>query len=208
MSTLKSIRLAVISAASVVAMFGGSGVLAAPHAPSVAPLEVPAAPAGVTPHVATKPAATCHKRKAFARVAAAAICTEDLETITFREYSVDWSDWLKQVADSWSQAMAEQRGTGLKPSGPMFIEFTCKRNGTVSDVVIDRSSGDRMLDAIQVGTLLRCTPLPAFPAQSVKKDVTLLCIWSYNKTVNIVKAKAPKQNDKQVVRVSISGAAM
>ena len=104
--------------------------------------------------------------------------------------------------------MSEQRGTGLQPSGPMFIEFTCKRNGTVSDVVIDRSSGDRMLDAIQVGTLLRCTPLPAFPAQSVKKDVTLLCIWSYNKTIKVAKAKPARHDDKEVVRVSISGASL
>jgi len=188
------------------ALFGSIATpasLAAPHAPSVAPLcvQVAETAAGTNQIV-------CSGKKGFAKVAAAAVCTEDLATISFQEYSVDWSSWVQKIADNWSNTMnATAKRGNLRPSGPMFIEFTVKRDGTIGEVFVDRSSGDRVCDALQIGTLLHCTPLPKFPTQSRKKSITLLCIWSYANQNSIAKSQRHQQQ-RPIIRVSISGAQM
>jgi outer membrane biosynthesis protein TonB len=179
--------------------------LAAPHAAAIAPLK----PGSVSQYASSRKGdiiASVLGQKKFASVAAAAISTEDLATISFTEYEVDWSAWVEKMTDRWTDAMNRPAVTsGLKPSGPLFVEFTCKKDGTISEVMIDHSSGDRSCDAISIGTLLRCLPLPSFPAESRKKSITVLCIWAYNSHVPVSKA-SKRHNDKQPTRISISGA--
>ena len=186
----------------------GSPCWSASHAPSVAPIHVNGSESRTLAMADVKPSAAETKRS-FARVVAAAICTDDLATISFQEYEVDWSTWVGAVAARWSNAMnGAHAKLGLRPHGPMFVEFTCNRDGTISDVIVDRSSGDRMCDAVQVGTLLRCLPLPSFPSQSRKKNITLLCIWAYNHNVAVSKTAKRHTNAHKDVRLSITGATL
>lgn len=196
-----------IIACSMLVVCTAPASLAAPHAPGIAPLKPNSSQASAPARDSDMVMNILGKKK-FASVAAAAICTEDLATISFSEYSVDWSGWVKNIASRWQDAMNRPGITsGLAPSGPLFVEFTCNKDGTVSDVLIDHSCGDRTCDAISVGTLLHCLPLPAFPSDSRKKSITVLCIWSYNNRVPVARS-ARRHSDKQAMRISISGATL
>lgn len=203
MPTLKN-RFALAYAISLLTTLVTNSAWAAPHAPDVAPISAEPIGARLASSRSSGQVVSGEKQ-GFAHMSAAAICTEDLATISFQEYSVDWSDWLHKMTNSWTTAMnSTVKHAGIHPSGPMFVEFTCNRDGTIGDVFIDRSSGDKLCDALQIGTLLRSTPLPAFPAQSKKHSITLLCIWSYPTDTHIASANK-RAGQRPVIRVSISG---
>ncbi len=150
-------------------------------------------------------------RKAAARVARAAICTEDLSQIKFQEYYVDWSTWMSEVGDRWSIVFNSAYNNGkFRTDGAAFVQFTCKRDGTISDVLMEKSSGDRLCDRGQMEALVSCMPLPAFPVGSAKDSVTMLYVWEYGRKVRIAKpVKAvPRAHSNNVQRITITGKLM
>jgi TonB C terminal len=202
--TVSSLRLALLISATMLTSLCATVSWAAPHAPTIALIQAPVSGQPVKDQIKNSRLSAI-KRK-FARVAAAAICTEDLATISFQEYTADWDQWLSQVTTTWTQAMNSSCPAGaVKPSGPMFVEFTCNRDGSVKEVLIDRSSGDRLCDAMQISSLLKASPLPPFPAESRKSDITLLCIWSYSNQSDI--AKTTRHAERPIVRISITSQA-
>ena len=124
-----------------------------------------------------------------ARLARAAICTEDIAQIKFQEYYVDWSVWMNEVGDRWSTVFNSAYNNGkFHTDGPAFVQFTCKADGTITDMVLAKGSGDLMCDRSQLAALANCVPLPAFPVGSARKCVTMLYVWEYGHRGHIAKA--------------------
>lgn len=153
-------------------------------------------------------------KRISARVARAAICTEDLSQIKFSEYYVDWSLWMNEVADRWSNVFNAGYSSGrIHADGPAFVEFTVKRDGSISEIALHKSSGDMLCDRGQIEALVNCMPLPAFPVGSRKQSVTLLYVWEYTGqpaarvTKPIAKA-TPKHRQAEPTRITISGKLM
>ncbi len=150
-------------------------------------------------------------RKAAARVARAAICTEDLSQIKFQEYYVDWSTWMSEVGNRWSVVFNSAYNDGkFRTEGAAFVQFTCRRDGTISDISMEKSSGDTLCDRGQMEALVNCMPLPAFPIGSAKDSVTMLYVWEYGRKVRIAKPvkSVPHANSNTVQRITISGKLM
>lgn len=148
-----------------------------------------------------------------AHVTRAAICTEDISQIKFSEYYVDWSLWMNEVADRWSNVFNAGYNNGkFHTDGPAFVEFTVKRDGSISEISLHKSSGDLLCDRGQIEALVNCMPLPAFPVGSRKKSVTLLYVWEYSghpARVSKPIAKATrKQQPDGPTRITISGKLM
>jgi len=53
----------------------------------------------------------------------------------------------------------------LKPAGAVVVRFTLTRSGEVKDVVVDRSSGNQILDRAALATVKSGSP-PQFPEQA------------------------------------------
>lgn len=154
---------------------------------------------------------TVSKRKT-ARVSAAAICTEDLSQIKFQEYYVDWSGWMSEVGDRWANVFNSAYNRGkFHTDGTAFVQFTCKPDGSITEISIARSSGDLVCDRSQIEALVNCMPLPAFPVGSQKKTVTMLYVWEYGQTRAIAKKPAKPAHKAQqpaVQRITITGKLM
>jgi TonB family protein len=155
-------------------------------------------------------------KAATARLARAAICTEDISQIKFQEYYVDWSLWMGEVGDRWSTVFNAGYNDGkFHTDGPAFVQFTCKADGSISEIALAKSSGDRMCDRSQIEALVNCMPLPAFPVGSARKSVTLLYVWEYGHAGHFIKAaeaKAEPTGKQRVMpdsyRMSITGKLM
>jgi TonB family protein len=185
----------------------------------------PAAQAAVTPTISplapikrsaqSNAARTIAVKQQTARVARAAICTEDISQIKFQEYYVDWSLWMDEVGSRWSAVFNSAYNRGkFHADGLAFVQFTCKADGSITEVSLEKSSGDPMCDRSQIEALVNCMPLPAFPVGSAKKSVTMMYVWEYGQNGHFVKAKAAaaKPAQKRIVpqseRVSITGKLM
>jgi TonB family protein len=188
---------------------------------------VPVAQAAITP--STSPLAPINRngkdvdtarrmnlKAASARLARAAICTEDISQIKFQEYYVDWSLWMSEVGDRWSTVFNAGYNDGkFHTDGPAFVQFTCKADGTISEIELAKSSGDKMCDRGQIEALVNCMPLPAFPVGSARKTVTLLYVWEYGHAGHFVKTAEKPATPKRVrsampdsYRMSITGKLM
>lgn len=155
-----------------------SAANAAPQAPLISLLDEGAS--HPSSEVATKVSSKKSDKRKVASISHAAICTEDMFEIKFQEYSVNWSPWMVEVANRWTTVFNAAVDSGkFQTSGPMFVQFTCNRDGSVRDVWIERSSGDRQCDLTQLKALEHCVPLPEFPKASRKKSVTLMYVWQY-----------------------------
>lgn len=151
-----------------------------------------------------------------ARLARAAICTEDISQIKFQEYYVDWSLWMSEVGDRWSTVFNSGYAAGkFHTDGPAFVQFTCKADGSISEIALAKSSGDMMCDRSQMEALVNCMPLPAFPVGSARKTVTLLYVWEYGRAGHFVKTAAkpaqpakPRTTMPDSYRMSITGKLM
>jgi TonB family protein len=158
---------------------------------AITPTTSPVAPIQRNGHAAEN-ARRINAKAHAARLARAAICTEDISQIKFQEYYVDWSVWMNEVGDRWSTVFNSAYNNGkFHTDGPAFVQFTCKADGSITDVVVAQGSGDRMCDRSQVEALVNCMPLPAFPVGSARKTVTLLYVWEYGKHGHIAKSSAP-----------------
>lgn len=155
---------------------------------AMTPTTSPVAPIQRNGHAAENAHRITAKANA-ARLARAAICTEDISQIKFQEYYVDWSVWMNEVGDRWSTVFNSAYNNGkFHTDGAAFVQFTCKADGSITDIVIAKGSGDRMCDRSQVEALVNCMPLPAFPVGSARKSVTLLYVWEYGQRGHIAKA--------------------
>lgn len=151
-----------------------------------------------------------------ARLARAAICTEDISQIKFQEYYVDWSLWMSEVGNRWSTVFNSGYSSGkFHTDGPAFVQFTCKADGSISEIALAKSSGDTMCDRSQMEALVNCMPLPAFPVGSARKSVTLLYVWEYGRAGRFVKTAAkpaqtakPRTTMPDSYRMSITGKLM
>jgi TonB family protein len=151
---------------------------------------------------------------AKARIAQAAICTEDISQISFGEYTVDWANWMTEVAGRWAIVFNNAYSAGkFRPDGPAFVQFTCNNDGSVSSVQVLSSSGDSCCDQTQIETLKNCMPLPQFPAGCKKKNITLLYVWDYGVDFRTAMKRQKKQTTKRSApidqqRISITGKTM
>jgi TonB family protein len=175
---------------------------------SVAPL----APDATESMIAPAPKATV-RGALKARIAQAAICTEDISQISFGEYTVDWSKWMTAVASRWAVVFNQAYTSGqFRPDGPAFVQFTCNQDGTVVQAQVLSGSGDVLCDKAQVETLKNCVPLPQFPAGCKKKNITVLYVWDYGvDRRSIAKRAKPATHGATIPdqqRISITGKTM
>jgi hypothetical protein len=125
-------------------------------------------------------AAAVTKSDLAARVSRAAIESSALQQISFAEYYVDWSQWMNQVAGSWTQTFnADTRTRKLHCLTEAIVEFTCRADGSISAVELYQGSGDSLCDKLQIESLINCGKLPAFPTGSKRSSVTFLYVWQY-----------------------------
>jgi TonB family protein len=147
-----------------------------------------------------------------ARVARAAICTEDISQIKFQEYYVDWTLWMSEVGERWTTVFNAGYNSGrFHTDGPAFVQFTCKADGSISEIALAKSSGDSMCDRGQIEALVNCMPLPAFPIGSAKKTVTLMYVWEYGQPGHFVRTaqkQQPVRTNLDGMRTSITGKLM
>jgi hypothetical protein len=157
---------------------------------ALTPTTSPVAPIQRNGHAAEN-ARRINAKANAARLARAAICTEDISQIKFQEYYVDWSVWMNEVGDRWSTVFNSAYNNGkFHTDGPAFVQFTVKADGSISEIMMAKGSGDIMCDRSQVEALVNCMPLPAFPVGSARKSVTLLYVWEYGNRGHIAKAAA------------------
>lgn len=111
-----------------------------------------------------------------AKILGAAIDTSDLQQIKFQEYSIDWTAWIDEVGNQWSRS-SDRFESYRKNHKPVLVELTCNADGSLANVFVIQSSGDRNCDEKHVQSLRKCAPLPAFPKGSARKKITLLYVW-------------------------------
>ncbi len=115
------------------------------------------------------------------RLSGAAIDNIDSSEIRQQEFYVDWSAWMSEVAQRWETAadLRQMRQENVTSgTGAAFIEFTCRRDGSVDHVSILQSSGESRFDQQHLEALSQCVPLPPFPPGSRRQSVTLLYVWA------------------------------
>jgi len=101
-------------------------------------------------------------------------------TVSHGEIGVDWSKWVGTLADRWFQSLKNMEFRSNKvfrTARPALIRFTCYRNGTISNVTLKQTCGIPAYDQMQIESLKRCTPLPAFPEGSIRMSYTLMQGW-------------------------------
>lgn len=177
---------------------------------ALTPTTSPVAPINRNGTVESDTQAAISKDK-IAHVARAAICTEDISQIKFQEYYVDWSLWMSEVGTRWSTVFNAAFDNGkFHTDGPAFVQFTCKSDGTISDIGLAKSSGDALCDRGQIEALVNCMPLPAFPVGSRKQSVTMLYVWEYGRLGRLVKptAKTTPRKIPETQKITISGKLM
>lgn len=97
-----------------------------------------------------------------------------------KEYNVDWSSWVSQLADRWFFALRSmEESSGIKFFTPRaaLIQFTCYANGQVGNICLRQSCGVPAYDRLQVYALLAVTPLPPFPTGTKRTSMTLIEGW-------------------------------
>jgi TonB family protein len=73
----------------------------------------------------------------------------------------DWHQLLRDRIEQTKRYPAEARRQGIE--GTAEVEFQVARDGSVTEVVVVRSSGFPILDHASVETIRRAVPLPAIP---------------------------------------------
>lgn len=187
------------------------GISTVPAEAAITPATSPLAPINRNAKSTSDKQLVVLNKKETAHLARAAICTEDIAQIKFQEYYVDWSGWMSEVGDRWSTVFnATARGGKFRTDGPTLIQFTCKSDGTISEIGLARSSGDIVCDENQIRSLVNCMPLPAFPIGSRKQTITMLYVWEYGQARQIAKPVRPLQKAKRPSpdRITISGKLM
>lgn len=95
-------------------------------------------------------------------------------------YLVNWSPWISHLATRWftNLKLAEQAcGLSFETARPALIQFTCYADGHIGDLVLKQSSGIPLYDRMQAIALLEAAPLPAFPAGTERRTMTLVQGW-------------------------------
>ncbi len=101
------------------------------------------------------------------------------EEYRFARYVEDWRLKVERVGNLNYPEAARQ----LKLYGNLLITVSIRADGTVERVEINRSSGQRVLDAAAVNIVEMSAPFAAFPPD-IKRDTDILHItrtWTFTK---------------------------
>lgn len=117
---------------------------------------------------------------ARADVPRSAPAEEDLPGSFMKEYNIDWSTYVGNLADRWFYVLRNTESMlGIQFATPRaaLIQFTCYADGTIGNVVLKQSSGVPAYDRLQIESLLAVVPTPPFPAGTKRKSITLCQGW-------------------------------
>jgi hypothetical protein len=159
--------------------FGGASVM--PVDPTIAlnslPIQAavaPALPPATRPALKSTAATTVHKvPSASLNAHAKAGPNDDL-------YSVDWSQWVTQLADRWFfnlKRLETMTGRDFHSPRAAQIRFTCYPDGTIGNISLEQSSGVPTYDQLQIQALVQTMPVHPFPHGTLRKSVTLVQGW-------------------------------
>lgn len=161
--------------------FGGASVL--PVDPTIAlstlPVQAavaPAMPPASRPALKSSTATTVHKNPA----APAQLNTQAKAGAKDDLYSVDWSQWVTQLADRWFfnlKRLETMTGRDFHSPRAAQIRFTCYPDGTIGNISLEQSSGVPAYDQLQIQALVQTMPVPPFPHGTLRKSVTLVQGW-------------------------------
>jgi protein TonB len=76
----------------------------------------------------------------------------------------------QRVAEKWHTADIDPR---IRTAPPAIVTFDLQRDGTVRNVRIEQSSGNRELDYSAQRAILDASPFPALPAAYERNDATI-----------------------------------
>lgn len=102
------------------------------------------------------------------------------QDVRLREYNVDWSRWIAQLADRWYAILMQyERHSPVRFNTPRatLIQFTCYNNGTLGNIELKQSSGSLGYDRLQVLALTQAVPLPPFPIGTKRSSITIIEGW-------------------------------
>ncbi|WKZ32965.1 MAG: energy transducer TonB [Thermodesulfobacteriota bacterium] len=86
-------------------------------------------------------------------------------------------DMKRKIEFYWDYpALAARNGW----QGSLFINFTINRDGTVSGVRLERSSGYPMLDDAAITAIRLAAPFPPFPADFTVEDLSIKGQFQYH----------------------------
>lgn len=105
---------------------------------------------------------------------------DDTPGAFMKEYNVDWSHWVSNLADRWFYILRNTEETfGVQFSTPRaaLIQFTCYADGTIGNVVLKQSSGVPAYDRLQIEALLASCPTHRFPPGTKRTSITLIQGW-------------------------------
>jgi protein TonB len=101
------------------------------------------------------------------------------EEYRFARYVEDWRLKIERVGNlNYPEAARQQ-----KLYGSLLLTVSIKSDGSVENIVVNRGSGSRILDAAAVKIVEMSSPFPPFP-QDIKRDTDILHItrtWSFTK---------------------------
>jgi TonB family protein len=206
--TATTMALAVMSAISM--------CMAPAHASGLTVTTAPLAPDTAIHETQAGKVALIASLKSFkAHISRAAISTDDASRVSFQEYYVDWSHWMTDIANRWTLVFNAGYSSGnLNPTDTAEVQFTCTKDGTISNIVMLSSSGDPECDRNHILALQAISPLPQFPAGCKKKNLTFLYVWDYGtKTAARAKREHAKTASRHIriddsTKVSITGKIM
>jgi protein TonB len=106
------------------------------------------------------------------------------EEYRFARYVEDWRLKVERIGNLNYPEAARQR----KLYGSLLITVSIRADGSIENVVVDRSSGQRILDAAAVRIVEMAAPYAAFPPD-VRRDTDILHItrtWTFTRADELI----------------------
>ena len=102
------------------------------------------------------------------------------QSVVYAEYVDQWREKIERVGTANFPEEARRRGE----FGTVLVTVAVKADGSVEKVEIDRSSGNRILDAAVERIVMLASPFKAFPA-GVRRETDILHItrtWAFTRS--------------------------
>ena len=121
---------------------------------------------------------------------------------------VDFGPYLTRVYQvvkgNWYRLIPESAMPPTKKRGKVAIRFLVLKDGKVSDMALDESSGDADLDRAAWRSLTVSNPLPPLPREYLGQNIGLRFYYFYNPTSEDLEFHKPIAAPIQVIRTGSS----